>query len=241
MKLKQYLGGLSISENTLKAEDLITAGLEFLEGLGRIHFIMPHSMQDFDEFKEKISSYRKEFDDFDTLNYESDLCDLWESITCLFEEIQPEFTSFGSHPGNGSDIGFHYEDYIYCFIQELEKTGIFFKPEYEKQMTFNEKLEKCKEIEKYLSSEKSITSGWNIEPFSGDLQDLSENYLIECSYGIMDEYIFQEKESLIAYFKESGIEVPSEEELEKQAEHDFKSRVFIYPISCHSEIIFHEK
>ena len=133
-QLGQDYANCSLSHATMKAEDLIPTFMDFLEGvkvncqiIGKVHELKREidslELVELEGYGEYYNS--NEFDingpcmsDAETASYILNE-DIWE----LLNEISPEHTSFGSHPGDGADYGFWQWEF------ECAKCGTWYDPE----------------------------------------------------------------------------------------------------------------
>lgn len=108
MKLKPSFQG-SISTCTLREEDLIEKALNFLESLTFAEDCKEYTPEGIKKTILKIEGIREEFESFnlqDEEEKEENLSYLWnEDLFDLMNEIAPDYCYFGSHPGDGADIG----------------------------------------------------------------------------------------------------------------------------------------
>jgi len=106
---------VSLSSGTMRTEDLLPTFLEFLEEImvecqivGKVQEIK-REVDSLDMVE--LSGYGEYYNESDTLidglsSVELAGYILNEDVWDLLGEISPEHTSFGAHPGNGSDYGF---------------------------------------------------------------------------------------------------------------------------------------
>jgi len=85
MKLSDDYKGFTVSEATLNTVDLVESILDFLDSIG---------------YPETMDLREQALEEEDLTYFLNE--DLWD----LMNEIAPEGTYFGSHPGDGSLIGF---------------------------------------------------------------------------------------------------------------------------------------
>lgn len=106
--------GESISHGTLNSRDLITAALDTLKEIDPIEYTSLTSDSELAAYLENQMS-RDEAQDFEDTFFH-------EQLVHLMQEHCPPLTYFGSHPGDGSDIGcWPYEEHEYEELSESER------------------------------------------------------------------------------------------------------------------------
>lgn len=105
---KRYIG-MTLSEATMLSEDLIPSFIDFLESVAEDCEII----EDVESLKEEVDKLELEENTGYGTYYKDQEEASWllnEQIWDLLNDIAPDFTCFGSHPGDGACYGFWTEE-----------------------------------------------------------------------------------------------------------------------------------
>lgn len=109
---KEYSGAV-LSEGTMRTEHLLISFSSFL-AMNK-NFLNKTSIKKIDIILGQVEKVQKAIDDTGRFS-ESAISEateiLWLEIAWLLNEIAPEGTYFGSHPGDGCCYGFHDIDFL---------------------------------------------------------------------------------------------------------------------------------
>ena len=106
-ELQKYIRereGLILSEGTLRPEDLLSTVYDFLQSWG-IRF-NKKDILDLFEYESEYNLSAQVYWDKAGLKDDYDVWEVWQKIADFLNDVAPAGYYFGSHPGDGSCIGF---------------------------------------------------------------------------------------------------------------------------------------